>query len=68
MIKIDDDGYYTVKDIADLTGKHHRTIREWIRSGKMTGKKIGREWIVSGKDLRLYYEIEQHQDKLLLVK
>ncbi len=68
MIKIDDDAFYTVKDLAEMTGKNHRTIREWIRSGKMTGRKIGREWIVAGKDLRLYYEVEPHQNKLLIVK
>ncbi len=67
MIKIDDGAFYTVKDIADLTGKNLRTVREWIRSGKLRGKRVGRQWIVSGKDLRRYYDIEEHQDKLLIV-
>lgn len=26
---------YTVKEVADLVGKHEETVKRWIRSGKL---------------------------------
>ncbi|MDR7856633.1 helix-turn-helix domain-containing protein [Tissierella sp.] len=35
---------YTVEDIAKMTGLTSRTIRNYLKDGKLKGKKIGVQW------------------------
>lgn len=35
---------YTVEDVAKLTGLTTRTIRNYLKDGKLKGKKVGSKW------------------------
>jgi len=47
---------YTPEEVADLLGFKTRTIKEWLRSGKLPGIKVGVTWRVRQKDLAEFLE------------
>jgi excisionase family DNA binding protein len=44
--------YYTVPEVAEKLNVHPQTIRNWIRSGKLTASKPAVKVIVSEKSLQ----------------
>lgn len=48
--------FYTPDEIADLLQMHPKTIRRYIREGKIKATKIGKGWRVSGHDLSVFTE------------
>lgn len=38
--------YYSTEDVAEILGFKEKTVREWLRTGKLKGKKVGRLWRV----------------------
>lgn len=36
--------YFTVNEVAALTGAHIHTIQAKLRDGTLRGKKLGKEW------------------------
>ena len=55
-IKINNEIYYTVKDLVNILSLTELTIRDYLRSGKLKGHKPGMFWYVSEKNLRLFLE------------
>jgi len=54
--------YYSTEDIAEILGFKEKTVREWLRTGKLKGKKVGRLWRVKEGDLE---EIINNAEKYL---
>jgi len=50
---------YTVDEVAAITQVTIWTVREWIKAGKLVGKKRGRAYIISEQDLKNFLE-ERH--------
>ena len=48
--------FYTIDQIAEILGMHHKTIRKFITEGKLRAKKVGKQWRISGHDLSLFME------------
>ena len=48
--------FYTIDQIAEILGMHHKTIRKFITEGKLRANKVGKQWIISGHDLSLFME------------
>ena len=48
--------FYTVDQIAEILGMHHKTIRKFITEGKLRANKVGKQWRISGHDLSLFME------------
>lgn len=44
--------FYKIEDLTEVATKH--TFRKWIKSGKLKASLVGREYIISGEDLRLF--------------
>jgi len=42
---------YTVEDVAAVTGLTDRTIRNYLKDGTLTGKKIGVQWRFTEDDI-----------------
>lgn len=53
---IDDNTYYTIDDVNEMSGIHKVTLRKFIREGKIKALKKGRRHFVKGIDLREYME------------
>lgn len=43
-----------VEEVAELFGMHPRTIRRYIREGKLRANKIGGEWRISKEDVEMF--------------
>ena len=48
--------FYTIDQIVEILGMHHKTIRKFITEGKLRANKVGKQWRISGHDLSLFME------------
>jgi len=53
-IKIDEEVYFSVEELVTILPLTALTIRDYLRRGKLKGKKVGKLWHVSKRDLRLF--------------
>lgn len=37
---------YTTQEVADIFRVKVETVREWLRTGKLTGYKVGRAYLI----------------------
>ena len=54
-VMIENANYYTRKEIADKFGCSTRTIKRYIDAGKIEGKKLGRSWYFTEKNIEDYF-------------
>jgi excisionase family DNA binding protein len=45
---------FSVEEVAERLGMSRYTIAEWLRSGRLTGRRIGRFWRVRESDLEAF--------------
>jgi excisionase family DNA binding protein len=55
-VKNNSEKYYTVDEIAELIKVHPKTLRRYIREGRLRATKVGKSWRVSGHDLSVFTE------------
>jgi len=55
-IKFSDKKLFSVKELNEILPITPLTIREYIRKGKIRGRKIGKSWFVSKEDLEVFLE------------
>jgi excisionase family DNA binding protein len=48
---MDEDKLLDVDEAAEFLGVHSGTLRLWLRKGVIKGRKFGRVWRISKKDL-----------------
>lgn len=48
--------FYTVDQVADMIDMHPKTIRKFIREGKLKANKVGKQWRITGHDLSVFTE------------
>lgn len=46
--------FYTIDQVADILGMHHKTIRKFINNGKLPANKIGKQWRITSDDLNVF--------------
>jgi putative resolvase len=49
--------YYTTKEVSRLLGVTDRTIRRWIRSGRIRAVKIKRKWLIPASELKALHPV-----------
>lgn len=49
----------TVPEAAKRAGKDPETIRRWIRSGRLSARKIGTQHVIEPEDLDAILDVEQ---------
>ncbi len=50
--------FYTVADVASVTGMTSRTIRNYLKDGTLTGTKIGVQWRFTEEDIKKLFHRE----------
>ncbi len=58
-----EDTLLTPIQVAERLQLQERTVTRWLRTGYLSGFKLGKEWRVSSEDLRSF--IEHHANKPL---
>ncbi|MCM6773556.1 helix-turn-helix domain-containing protein [Nocardia sp. CDC159] len=48
------DHLYSVEEVADRLGLHVRTIRGYVRSGRLPAVRIGKQYRIAGADLEAF--------------
>lgn len=51
MINLEPDKLYTVDDIAKLFGVGRRTVYNYMASGKLKGKKLGKRYYFTSQNI-----------------
>lgn len=59
---------YTVEDVAKMTGLTTRTIRNYIKDGKLKGRKIGVQWRFTEEDINELFKDKDFYDSVEEVK
>jgi len=47
---------YTPNEVSEILRVPTNKVREWLRTGKLNGVKIGRVWQVRERDLKAFLE------------
>lgn len=55
--------YYTGKEVAEMLGVTTRTIRNYLKEGKLKGTKFGGRWNFTQADIDDYIQHEEQQYK-----
>jgi excisionase family DNA binding protein len=54
---------YTPEMAAEMLHVSILTLRKWLRSGQLTGVKVGRQWRIRESDLTLLFEHGQRDEQ-----
>lgn len=61
-IQIGDIVAYDVHELSELLQLQERTVREYIASGKLRGRKLGKRWYVSQEALREFFNGQEERE------
>lgn len=50
--------FYTIEQVANILEMHHKTIRKFIKDGKLKANKVGKQWRVSQEDLNSFMDVK----------
>ncbi len=59
----EDEKSYTVKEVSEITGFTTRTIRNYIKDGRLVGKKFGRQWRFTEKDISNLSQVVENRSR-----
>jgi len=48
---MDNDGFFTARELAKYLNKNYETIRRWCQGKKIPAVKIGGTWLISKQDI-----------------
>jgi len=46
---------YSVEELSEMLDVNERSMRKWLREGKIQGQKLGVKWYVSEEMLKKYF-------------
>lgn len=55
--------FYTIDQVAEILGIHHKTVRKFIKEGKLNANKLGKQWRISPLDLERFTKMEDSIDE-----
>lgn len=55
--------YYTITQVAEMLNLHHKTIRNFINSGKLNASRMGKQWRVTQEDLDLFVQSRESSER-----
>lgn len=56
MVSILEKNYYNVDELVEILKVSSFTIREYLKAGKLKGRKIAKRWLISEKELDEFLE------------
>jgi len=62
-IKLGDTTFYSTEELSKILGITLPTLRKYIKSGKLKGKKIGGTWFVAESNLKKFLGNNKEENK-----
>ena len=56
--------YYSAKEAAEKFGLSEKTLKDWLRAGKLKGEKSGRAWKIAESVLRDYLKLPYSDNRI----
>ena len=47
---------FQLDEVAELLGVHPESVRRWIRAGKLSAAKTGKQYLISRSDLQAFWK------------
>lgn len=47
--------YFTADEVADAFGAKRATVWKWVRTGKINGRKFGREYLFTRDEVEAFF-------------
>lgn len=60
--------FYTIDQVAEALEMHHKTIRKFIKDGKLKANKVGKQWRISKEDLDRFMDVKSDKSNSLEFK
>lgn len=54
---------YTLDEVAERLGVSERSVREYLRTGRLRGQKYGRSWHITQENLQTFLDGERKDVK-----
>ena len=55
---------YTVEELSELLEVQEKTLREYLRDGKLQGRKMAGRWYVTEDQIREYFEEPEEPEQV----
>lgn len=62
MKQVGDLKLYSVEDLSELLGVSVKTIQQYLKDGKLKGRKFALRWYVTEEALRAYFSQKQEEE------
>ena len=56
MVSLSERKFYTVEELVKMLKISDFTIREYLKAGKLKGRKIAHRWLISKEELKDFIE------------
>jgi excisionase family DNA binding protein len=56
MLEVNENAFYTLPELSAKMNTAITGLRSWIKQGKLKATKVGRQYMVKGKDLLSFIE------------
>ena len=62
-IKLGGTTFYSTGELSKVSGITPQTIRKYLKSGKLKGKKVGGSWFVTESSLKKFFGNDKEENK-----
>ncbi len=62
-LKFDAEAFYTLVELAEMTGHSRETLRMYLKKGTLRGRKFAGTWYISGKTLIDFFGDTEERDR-----
>ena len=59
---------YDVEELARLLNVQEKTIRAYLREGRLKGRKMARKWYITEESLREYFSQAEHDPGITILE
>ncbi len=53
---------YKVEEVAEYLHVTLRTLRAWLKTGKLKGRKVGKQWLVKESNVEAFLDEQEPGD------